>query len=108
MDDGFAGRLRFRLGVERFQGGDDGAGGYVGEWQAAAPVWGDLTPEGEHLLVEGDARASRPRFRVETRAVGLDLTCRLRLGARAFAVLSVTNDPRTPDRQALLVEEVRP
>lgn len=106
--DEFAGAMRFRLGVERFQGGADGTGGYVGQWQAGAPVWGDLKPVGDHPLVEGEDRSSRPRFRVATRAVGLDLTCRLRLGARAFAVLSVVNDPRTPDRQSLLVEEIRP
>lgn len=106
MDTGFAGRLRFRLGVERFVGGEDGAGGFVGAWTPGLPVWADMNPAGDHLLVEADGRASRPRFHVELRAGDLDRMCRLRFGARAFAVLSVTKDPHTPDRMGVLVEEV--
>lgn len=106
MDTGFAGKLRFHLGVERFQGGEDGANDFVGAWTAGLPVWADMNPVGDHLLVEADGRASRPRFRMELRAGDLNLTCRLRLGTRAFAVLSVTCDPHTPDRMGALVEEI--
>ena len=106
MADGFAGRLRTRLGVERFFGVGDGIGGYEGGWTSAGQVWAELSEAGEEARIEGERRVRRARWKVLARAGEIDLTCRLRWGVRAFAVLSIVRDPATPDRMRLLVEEV--
>lgn len=108
MVSGLAGRLRTRLGVERFSGAADGAGGFDGGWQPNGSLWAELSEAGEDARIEGEARVRRARWKVLAREGAIDLTCRLRWGTRAFAVLSLTRDPATPDRLRLLVEEVAP
>ncbi len=108
MVSGFAGRLRTRLGVERFVAlsAGDGAGGFDGGWHPSGSIWVEMTEAGDDARVEGDQRVRHSRWKVLAREGAIDLTCRLRWGACAFAVLSVTRDPATPDRLRLLVEEV--
>ncbi len=107
MVSGLAGRLRTRLGVERFTAsGADGAGGFAGGWTPAGSLWAEMVDAGEDVVSDGEARVRRARWTVTARAGEIDATCRLRWGARAFAVLGVRHDPGTPDRMRLLVEEV--
>ena len=107
MASGLTGRLRTRLGVERFTTvGADGAGGFDGGWTAAGQVWAEMAESGEDARSEAAAKVRRGRWKVTAREGAIDTACRLRWGARAFAVLSVMRDPTTPDRMRLLVEEV--
>jgi head-tail adaptor len=107
MVNGLAGRLRTRLGVERFtMFGADGAGGFEGGWTPAGSLWAEMVGAGDDARVEGDQRVRRARWTVTARDGDIDPTCRLRWGTRAFAVLGVRHDPGTPDRMKLLVEEV--
>ena len=107
MASGLAGRLRTRLRIERFDPqATDGAGGFTGNWTQAGAIWAEMAEAGEMAATEGGQRARRTRFKVTSRAADFDLAYRLRLGERAFTVLSVTRDPMTPDRMRLLVEEI--
>ena len=107
MVSGLAGRLRTRLGVERFTSVNaDGAGGFEDGWVPSGYIWAEMVDAGEDAVSEAGATVRRGRWKVLARDGAVDLTCRLRWGARAFAVLSVARDPALPDRMRLLVEEV--
>ncbi len=107
MTMGLAGRLRTRLAVERFSlFGAEGAGGFEGGWTPAGALWAEMAEASEHATTEGAQALRRARWKVTARTGEVDRSCRLRWGARAFAVLSVTHDPALPDRMRLLVEEV--
>lgn len=100
MNQEFAGRLRTRLGLERWVE----AGGAAG-WRDEGELWADVTLAPERTLEGAEAERFRNRLKVRLRTADVDPTCRVRVDGRLYAVLAARRDPRTPDRMELLVEE---
>jgi head-tail adaptor len=94
------GRLRTRLGVERWRDLDEG-----GLWAADGELWAEMAATPERIAADGGAERRRPRFRLTTRPCPIDETCRLTWAGRTLNVLTVRADPATPDRIEILAEE---
>jgi head-tail adaptor len=107
MTEEWAGTLVERVAIERFVDDRDDAGASVGQWQGAGAAWAAIVPDGRGGA-EGEARRTRPRWRVTMRApVGgsaVGLTSRLVWRGQWLAVLAVETDPRRPDRVTLRCE----
>ncbi|MDT7934213.1 MAG: head-tail adaptor protein [Sphingomonadaceae bacterium] len=94
------GRLRTRLGVERWRDLDEG-----GLWTADGELWAEMAAMPERTAPDGGAERRRPRFRLIARPGAIDETCRLIWAGRTLSVLTVRADPVTPDRIEILAEE---
>lgn len=103
MAEEFAGRLRTRLGLERWADAGSGPG-----WQAAGELWAEVAPASDRIREDGGAEQYRGRLRVRLRPADVDESCRLLWEGRAYAVLATRRDPATPDRMELLIEERLP
>lgn len=100
MSAEFAGALCERVVLEHWQGDPEG-----GAWLAAGEHWASLVPHDAQTPVIGEGRVSRPRYRLVMRGGDAGLAHRFRWRGRVLAVLRLEPDPRTPDRQALIVED---
>jgi SPP1 family predicted phage head-tail adaptor len=105
-----AGRLRFRLTLEKATASPDGAGGSTLGWTAAATLFADLTPVKAEERQSGEGIYGLTRYRIVIRHRD-DVAAgdRLRLGDRVFSIKSVS-DP-DEDRRFLVClaeEEGRP
>lgn len=107
MTEEWAGTLVERVAIERFVDDRDDAGASVGQWQGAGAAWAAIVPDGRGGS-EGEARRSRPRWRVTMRVpaggTAIGLTSRLVWRGHWLAVLVVETDPRRPDRVTLRCE----
>ena len=99
MHEEFAGRLRSRLGLERWV--EDDAPG----WRADGELWAELAPATDRLKADGGTENYRGRLRVRLRPAAVDESCRLIWQGRPYQVLATRQDPATPDRMELLIEE---
>jgi head-tail adaptor len=105
MADEFSGRLRERATLERANSARDDSGNAVAGWEARTTVWIAIALADTPLTIAGEARVSRPRYRVTLRTRSdIDLGCRLRWRGKTLRILRIDPDPRTPDQLALLVE----
>lgn len=103
-----AGALRERVGIERWLGAPDGAGGSEGAWTLVAERWAAVEAEGFGPAAEAERPSRAPRFRVTLRTpVDVAMGDRLAWRERAFAVLSVIRDPARPERIEISMEETR-
>ncbi len=112
--DELSGALVERVGIEAWVDLRDEAGASAGYWAARGEVYAAVSPAGGPGSgggssavgsILGEARRAQRRWQVVLRApVAVDLTSRLRWQGATLAVLSVANDPRTPDRVTLACE----
>lgn len=102
---GFAGTLNERVTLERWEMASDDLGGDPGQWVAADALWASVTPETTRPATEGDTLSTRRRFRVEMRDVPeIGLRHRLIWRGTALTLLTISRDPRWPDRMVLTAE----
>ncbi len=95
------GDLRYRLTLERPTRVSDGGGGAVTTWDFVADVWAAIAPRGGTETIVAEAIAGRSTFSIHMRYRS-DVTpdMRLRLGARIFEILAVSD---ADDRRRFLL-----
>ena len=107
MSGEFAGALTQRVSILRRAADRDDLGGADGGWSVVAGHWAALEPVTAAAWGAGDLPSAKPRWRAVLRA-GVDVAPGDRLQWRLLllGVRSVGTDPASPDRIALVLEEV--
>ena len=106
--DELAGRLRERVTILRADPARDALGGAAPEWVALATRWAAIDPDGTGDAVAGEAADAAARFRITLRpGVAAAIGDRIGWAGRTLRVRAIVEDPATPDRIVLRVEEIR-